>query len=172
METDTWIERLIVQELSYPDKRYKHNYKPKEASTMELVVTAASLKNDVEDITQTWEGFDELEKEIEDEVEQAVNRLRERGFITKEGEQPLQLKSSSLLNIFEEPNDEQESVDMSPIWTLTDDGLAEAARINDAYTEDLAEIAAQYDDPEDAPRSELLPLLKQYGINPTGLRID
>ena len=51
METETWIERVIVQELSYPDKRYKHDYKSKEASTVELVVDCAYLKH----VTDTQE---------------------------------------------------------------------------------------------------------------------
>lgn len=40
MKTDTWIERTIIQQLSHPDKRYKHDYKSKEANeTGERVAT-------------------------------------------------------------------------------------------------------------------------------------
>ena len=168
MKTNSWIERLIIQELAYPDDRYKHGYKPKEGSTMEFVKTCASFKNTVEDITQTWEGIHQLEDEIEGDVEQAVEYLQDEGLLTKEGEQPLQLESS-VLNLFEEESSESESGETSPIWTLTDEGQAEAARINEAYAEDLADLVAQYDSPEDAPDSELLPLLKQYGVQPDGL---
>ena len=169
METETWIERMIVQELSHPDKRYKHDYKCKEASTVELVVICAHMKQITEDRdVQTWEDINELEKEIEGRVEETVERLREKGFLTKAGEQPLHEKSL-LTRLAEGAKPEGEPPDTSPIWTVTDEGLAEAARINAAYEDELVELTGQYEDPEDTPRDELFSVLKRYGVLPDAL---
>jgi hypothetical protein len=169
METETWIERMIVQELSHPDKRYKHDYKGKEASTVELVVDCAYLKQITEDRdVQTWEDINELEEQIEGRVEETVERLREKGFLTKAGEQPLHEKSL-LTRLAEGAKPEGEPPDTSPIWTVTDEGLAEAARINAAYEDELVELTGQYEDPEDTPRDELFSVLKRYGVLPDAL---
>lgn len=171
MKTDTWIERVIIQQLSYPDERYKHDYRGKGASTVELVVDCAYLKNATDDTSRTWEDINQLEEQIEGDVEQAVARLQDQGLLTKVGEQPLH-QESLLTKLMEGPGPETEPGDTSPIWTLTDDGLAEAARLNEAYAEDLASLTARYDDPEDAPHSELLPMLKRYGVIPDSLPQD
>jgi len=168
METETWIERVIVQELSHPDKRYKHDYKGKEASTVELVVICAHMKQITENRdVQTWEDINELEEQIEGRVEETVERLREQEFLTKVGEQPLHQKS--VFTRLAEGKLEEEPPDTSPIWTLTDEGLAEAARINAAYEEELVELTGQYKNPEDAPHDELFPVLKTYGVIPDAL---
>ena len=168
MESETWIERVIIQELAYPDKRYKHDYKGKEASTVELVVICAHMKQITEDRdVQTWEEINALEEQIEGRVEEKVERLREQGLLTKVGEQPLHEKS--LFTRIAEGELEAEPPDTSPVWTLTDEGLAEAARINAAYEEELAELTGKYEHPEDAPRDELFPLLKKYGVKPDAL---
>ena len=160
---------MIVQELSHPDKRYKHDYKGKEASTVELVVDCAYLKQITEDRdVQTWEDINELEEEIEGRVEETVERLREKGFLTKVGEQPLHEKSL-LTRLAEGAKPEGEPPDTSPVWTVTDEGLAEAARINTAYEEELIELTEKYEHPEDTPRDELFPLLQKYGVKPDAL---
>lgn len=171
MKADTWIERVIIQQLSYPDKRYKYDYKGKEASTVELVVDCAYLKDATDDTTRTWEGINELEEQIEGDVEQAIETLREQRLLTKVGEQPLR-KESLLTKLIEGPGPETEPTETSPIWTLTEAGLAEAARIDEAYAEDLASLTARYDDPEEVPRAELFPLLKRYGMVPDALPQD
>ena len=168
MESETWIERIIIQELAYPDKRYEHDYKGKEASTVELVVICAHMKQITEDRdVQTWEEINALEEQIEGRVEERVERLREQGLLTKVGEQPLHEKSP--FTRMAEGEVEREPPDTSPVWTLTDEGLAEAARINAAYEEELAELTGKYEHLEDAPRDELFPLLKKYGVKPDAL---
>lgn len=169
MKTDTWIERTIIQQLSYPDKRYKYDYRGKEASTVELVVDCAYLKQVTEDIeVQTWEDVNKIEEKIEGRVEEMVERLREQGLLTKVGEQPLH-KKSLLTRLAEGAKPEGEPPDTSPIWTLTDAGLAEAARVNVAYEDELVKLTGQYQDPEDTPRDELFPVLKTYGVIPDAL---
>ena len=168
MESETWIERVIIQELAYPDIRYKHDYKGKEASTVELVVICAHMKQITEDRdVQMWEEINALEEQIEGRVEETVERLREQGLLTKVDEQPLYEKS--LFTRMAEGKLETEPPDTSPVWTLTNEGLAEAARINAAYEEELAELTGKYEHPEDAPRDELFPLLKKYGVKPDAL---
>ena len=49
METDTWIERTIIQRLSTHDRRYKHDYGGLEADTDELVMACGYLKSLDED---------------------------------------------------------------------------------------------------------------------------
>jgi hypothetical protein len=89
-------------------------------------------------------------------------------LLTKVGDQPLHEKSL-LTRLAEGAKPEGEPPDTSPIWTLTDEGLAEAARINTAYEEDLVQLISQYEDPEETPHDELFPLLKTYGVIPDGL---
>ena len=116
---------------------------------------------------QTWEEINELGEQIEGRVEEKVDRLREQELVTKVGEQPLHEKS--LFTRMAEGKLEAEPPDTSPVWTLTDEGLAEAARINAAYEVELAELTGKYEQPEDAPRDELFPLLKKYGVKPDAL---
>lgn len=168
METETWIERAIVQELSYPDKRYKHGYKAKEASTVELIVVCASMKEVTEELDfETWEQVNRLEEQMEGPVEDTVKRMQEQELLTEVGKQPLY--QDDLFTRLAEGTLEEEPPDTSPIWTLTDEGLAEAARVNDAYEKELMELVGKYEDLEDAPRDELFPLLKKYGVKPDRL---
>lgn len=172
METETWIERAIIQRLATQDRRYKHDYGGLEADTDELVMKCSYLKSLDEDGTRP--GMMENrqhEKEIQEDVEDAIEALQDRGFLTKAGENPVYEES-----FFERLEHPKEAVQSGPddtvsVWTLTDDGLAEAARINEEYEDDLAWLTDEYDgELEEAPRDELTHLLKTYGVKPDPFR--
>lgn len=116
METDTWRERFIIQHLSHPDERYKHDYKGTEASTVELVADCAHLKKVTEGDGpgQMWEELFDLQDQIEPTVEQAVSTLRDQGLRKKVGEQPLH-KELLLKKLIEGPGPETAPADTSPI---------------------------------------------------------
>ena len=168
METDSWIERTIIQRLSTHDRRYKHDYGGLEADTGELVMECAYLKSLDEDGTRPGMMENILdEKEIRENVEDAIETLRDKGFLTKAGENPVY--EESFFERLEHPKEAVQSGpdDTVPVWTLTNDGLAEAARINEEYQADLAWLMDEYnDDLEDAPRGELTHLVKTYGMKP------
>lgn len=168
METETWIERTILQRLSTHDRRYKHDYGGVEADTSELVMTCASLKSlDEDDGRSRMMETLQHEEEIEEDVEDAIETLRDRDFLTKAGENPVY--QESFFERLEHPKEAVQSGpdDTVPVWTLTDDGLAEVARINEEYEADLAWLMDEYDgELEDAPRDELTQLIKTYGVKP------
>jgi hypothetical protein len=168
METDTWIERTIIQRLSTHDRRYKHDYGGLEADTDELVMACGYLKSlDEDDARPGMMETLQHEEEIEEDVEDAIETLRDMGLLTKAGKNPVY--QESFFERLEHPKEAVQSGpdDTVPVWTLTDDGLAEAARINEEYEADLAWLRDEYeDDLEDAPRDELTHLIKTYGVKP------
>jgi hypothetical protein len=155
METDSWIERRIIQQLSYPNKRYKYNYEPKEGSTEQLIAECAHLK----DITSEGQTtpllqMHQLHEEIEEDVEETAKQLHEQGLLTKVGERPIRNELGG------------EQIGTTSVWEPTQKGLAEAQRLNEAYSEAIAELLEEYTDPEDLSVEEAKPILKRYGVVP------
>jgi len=168
METDTWIERAIIQRLSTHDRRYKHDYGGLEADTEELVMECSYLKALDGDGTRPGMMQNiQHENEIRGDVEDVIETLQDRSLLTKAGENPVY--EESFFKRLEHPKEAVQSGpdDTVSVWTLTDDGLAEAARINEEYEADLAWLTDEYDgNLEDAPRDKLTHLLKTYGVKP------
>lgn len=155
MKTDSWIERAIIQQLSHPDKRYKYNYEGREASTEELIADCAHLKEITsESPASPFLQMQQVHQEIEDEVEEAAQRLQERGLLTKVGERPIRNELGG------------EQIGTTAVWEPTERGLAEAQRLNDAYSKAITELLEGYDDPEDVSVDEVRPILKEYGTIP------
>jgi hypothetical protein len=155
MKTDSWIERAIIQQLSHPDKRYKYNYEGREASTEELIADCAHLKDITsEGSTSPLLQMQQVHQEVEDDVEGAAHRLQEQGLLTKVGERPIRNELGG------------EQIGTTTVWEPTEEGLAEAQRLNDAYSEAITELLEEYNDPEDVSIDEVRPILKEYGTIP------
>lgn len=155
METDSWIERTIIQQLSNPDKRYKYDYEPKEGSTEQLVAECAHLKDITsEGPTTPLLQMHQLHEEIEENVEEAAKQLHEQELLTKVGERPVRNELGG------------EQIGTTSVWEPTEEGLAEVQRLNEAYTEALAELLEEYDDPEELSVDEASHILRKYGVVP------
>jgi hypothetical protein len=171
METDTWIERTIIQRLSNHDRRYRHDYEGLEATTGELVMQCGYLKS--LDDNGARPGMMETlrqEEQIEGDVEDAIETLQNKDFLKRAGEEPVHQES-----FFKRLENPKEAVlsgpdETVPVWTLTDGGLAEAARINEEYEAELTSFTDEYGDIEDIPRDELILLLKTFGVKPDPFR--
>jgi hypothetical protein len=153
METDTWIDRTIIQVLSHHDKRYKHNYGGKKASTEELIADCAHQA----DVTS--EGpllmFDNLPEQhaaVEEDVKEAAERLHEQGLLTKVGERPIRNESGG------------EEIGTTSVWEPTEEGLAEVKRLNEAYAEAVDDLVEAHDDPENISVDDVRPILREFGV--------
>jgi hypothetical protein len=155
MKTDSWIERAIIQQLSHPDKRYKYNYEGKEASTEELIADCAHLKDITSDgPTTPLIEMHHVHEEVEDDVEEVAHRLEEQGLLTEVGERPIREELFG------------EAIGTTSVWEPTEEGLAEAQRLNDAYSEAITELLEDYDDPEELSVDEASHILRRYGVVP------
>jgi hypothetical protein len=156
MKTKFWIERVIIQQIAYHDRRYKHNYQSRKESTAGFVVDCGYLENmsTGEDNTASLGEAAEIEKKLESEVEDALRTLRERNLITKAGEQPRG-------GLFSE-----EDLGSTDLWELTEKGLKEANELNEAYSRDLDAFEEQYGELDPESANELISLSKKYGVVP------
>jgi hypothetical protein len=89
MQTETWIERLIVNQVTVHDRRYKHDYGGVEQTTDDLVAACAQP-----DIIMT-KGRNELpslgqllsmEATFESDVESALGTLQKKSLVERAGE--------------------------------------------------------------------------------------
>jgi hypothetical protein len=156
MKTESWIERVIIQQIAYRDRRYKHNYQSRTESTAGFVVDCAYLENMSigEDNTAPLGEAAEIEERLEPEVKDALRTLREQNLITKVGEQPRG-------GLFSE-----EDLGSTNLWELTEQGLKEANELNEAYSRELDAFEEQYDDIDPESANELINLSKEYGVVP------
>jgi hypothetical protein len=158
METETWIERTIIDQLTTHDRRYKHDYGDVEKTTDDLVAACAKLD------TITAEGRTELpsieqlltaEADIEPEVETVLQTLQERGLIDCVGER-------DRLGPPLEPGD----YGTTAVWQPTIGGRAEVRALREAYTAEVETLVESRDDESDEFSAELILLAKTYGVLP------
>lgn len=153
METDSWIERTIIQELSFHDERYKHDYGGREGSTETLIADCAHLKDLTSDGPMLmFENLAQQHAEIEDDVEEAAQRLHRKGLLSKVREEPVQDQLSG------------DVIGQTTVWEPTEEGLAEAKRLNEAYSEAVADLLEEHDDPETISVDDVRPILREYGV--------
>lgn len=155
MQTETWIERVIIHQLASEDGRYKHGYRSRQQTTDEFVVDCAYLA----DITETeglptFQSTMELEAAVEPDVEEALQSLQEQNRIRKAGD-----RATGLLFM-------EGDHGSTAVWELTDAGLQEAQTLNERYAEELDSLKRQYGDLDDIPPDELATLLHHYGVIP------
>lgn len=156
MKTESWIERVIIQQIASRDRRFKHNYRSRKESTVGFVVDCGYLENMAtgEDNTAPLEESDEIEERLEPEVKDALRTLQQQNLITKVGEQPRG-------GLFSE-----EDLGSTDLWGLTEQGLKEANELNEAYSKELDAFNEQYGDIDPQSANELINLSKEYGVVP------
>lgn len=155
MQTEMWIERVIIHQLASEDGRYKHGYRSRQQTTDEFVVDCAYLADMTEtEGLPTFQRTMELEAAVEPDVEEALQSLQEQNLITKIGNQ------------FTGPLFTEGDHGSTTVRELTDAGLQEAQTLNECYTEELDSLKRQYGDLDDIPPDELATLLHHYGVIP------
>lgn len=155
MQTETWIERVIIHQLASEDGRYKHGYRSRQQTTDEFVVDCAYLADMTEtEGLPTFQSTMELEAAVEPDVEEALQSLQEQNLIRKAGD-----RATGILFM-------EDDHGSTAVWELTDAGLQEAQTLNERYAEELDSLKRQYGDLDDIPSDELATLLHHYGVIP------
>jgi hypothetical protein len=155
MHTETWIERVIIQQLASEDGRYKHGYRSNQQTTGQFVVDCAYLADMTETTGRpTFHQTMELEAAVEPDVEEALQSLQEHNLITKVGDRP-----TGILFAETDPGS-------TAVWEPTETGLQEAQTLNERYTEELDTLKQRCGGVADIPPDELATLLHHYGVIP------
>lgn len=156
MKTESWIERAIIQQIAYRDRRHKHNYRSRKESTIGFVVGCGYLENMAvgEDITASFGESARIEERLEPEVRNTLETLQDQNMITKTGEQP----KGGLFS--------EEDLGSTNLWELTEEGLKEAHELNEAYSRELDAFEDQYGDLDPESANEFIDLSKEYGVVP------
>lgn len=159
METETWIERLIIDQLTTHDKRYKHDYGGVEQTPDDLVAACTQLDAIMAEGGPEWPSLEELlskDVEFEPEVEAALQTLQERGLIERIGER-------------ERPGPPFEPGDYgtTTIWKPTVEGRAEARAIREAYSDEVKTLTDSHGEDSEEFREEIVSVARTYGILPS-----
>lgn len=161
MQTETCIERLLIDQLTTHDRRYKHDYAGVEQTTDDLV--AACTEFDI----ITTEGGPELpsleqlllrDADFDSEVEAALQTLQEWGLIERVGER-------ERLG----PPFERGDYGTTALWKPTVEGRAEARAIHGAYSDKVEALVESHDEESDEFQEEIVSLARAYGILPSYL---
>ena len=158
METETWIERTIIDQLTTHDRRYKHDYGGVEQTTDDLVAACTKLdlimSGDGSELPSIEQGLT-AEEEREPEVEAALESLEERGLIERVGER-------------ERPGPPLEPGDYgtTALWEPTVEGRAEARAIREAYSTEVESLAESHGEQSDEFSEEIVSIARTYGILP------
>jgi len=172
METETWIERLIIDQLTTHDRRYKHDYGGVEKTTDDLVAACSQLDAITTEGGSEWPSIEQLLSmdaelepaveaalqtlELEPEVEAALQTLQDRGLIECVGER-------DRLGPPFEPGDYGTTV----IWEPTVEGRAEARAIRVAYSDEVEALASSHGEDSEEFREEIVSVARTYGILPS-----
>lgn len=130
METESWVERVIIQELSRSDEREQYGYKTRRKQTGEFEWGCAELEKEVvvAEGKEPPDLFDAIESTYEDAVNDALVKLERAGLITE-----VKRVHSDRMNHDEES-----------VWELTEEGLREAQLLNKAWLRETVELAQKY----------------------------
>ncbi|MFC4247655.1 hypothetical protein ACFOZ7_11845 [Natribaculum luteum] len=158
MQTETWIERTIIDQLTTHDRRYKHDYGGVEKTTDDLV--AACVKHDLitsedEPELPSLDQFFAADVDLEPAVESALQTLVERGLIERVGER-------ERLGPPLEPGD----YGTTDLWKPTVEGRAEASAIREAYSTEVEALAESHGTESDEFKEQIVTLARTYGILP------
>lgn len=159
MQTETWIERLLIDQLTTHDRRYKHDYAGVEKTTDDLVAAGTQL-----DAITTEGGSEEpsleellsMDAEFGPEVETALQTLQERGLVECVGERE---RSG--------PSFESGDYGTTTIWKPTVEGRAEARAIREAYSDEVETLADSHGGESEEFREEIVSVARTYGILPS-----
>ena len=159
METEIWIERAIVNQLTSHDRRYKHDYGSIEKTTDELVADCTELDTITAESEPELPSIEQLltaEADLEPEVETTLQTLQERGLIECVGERdrlgpPLEMGDYGT----------------TTVWKPTVEGRAEARAIHEAYSAKVEALVESHGEESDEFREEIFSVAKTYGILPS-----
>jgi hypothetical protein len=159
METETWIERLIIDQLTTHDRRYKHDYAGVEKTTEDLVAACTQLDAIMTEGGSEWPSLEQLlsmDAELEPEVEATVQTLQDRGLIECVGER-------------DRPGPPFEPGDYgtTTVWKPTVGGRAEARSIREAYSVEVEALANSHGEDSEEFREEIVSVARTYGILPS-----
>lgn len=156
METETWVERTIIDQLTTHDRRYKHDYGGVEKTTDELVAACTTLDAIMTTDETALPSIEQMltaDADLEPEVETALHTLQERGLIERVGER-------DRLG----PPLERGDYGTTAVWKPTVEGRAEARAIREAYTDEVETIMEAHDDEPDEYPAEVVSLARTYGV--------
>ena len=162
METETWIERAIINQLTSHDRRYKHDYGGVEKTTDELVADCTELDIITAESAESGPKLPSIEQlltaevDLEPEVETTLQTLQERGLIECVGERdrlgpPLEMGDYGT----------------TTVWKPTVEGRAEARAIHEAYSAKVEALVESHGEESDEFREEIVSVAKTYGILPS-----
>ena len=159
METETWIERTIIDQLTVHDRRYKHDYGGIEKTTDELVADCTKLDAITAESGPKLPSIEQLltaEADLESEVETTLQTLQEHGLIEHVGERdrlgpPLEMGDYGT----------------TTIWKPTVEGRAEARTIREAYSGEVEALVESHGEESDEFREEIVSVARTYGILPS-----
>ena len=158
MQTETWIERTIIDQLTTHDRRYKHDYGGVEQTTDDLVAACTELDlitSGDEPEFPSIEQFVAADADLEPEVETTLESLQERGLIERVGER-------ERLGPPLEPDDYGTIV----LWEPTVEGRAEASAIREAYSTEVEALAESHGTESEEFKKQIVTLARTYGILP------
>jgi hypothetical protein len=158
MQTETWIERTIIDQLTTHDRRYKHDYGGVEKTTDDLVAACTELDlitSGDEPELPSIEQFVAADADLEPEVEKTLESLEERGLIERVGER-------ERLGPPLEPGDYGTTV----VWEPTVEGRAEASAIRKAYSSEVDELKESHERQSDEFKEQIVTLARTYGVLP------
>jgi len=156
MQTETWIERTIIDQLTTHDRRYKHDYGGIEKTTGDLVAACANLDLIMSEDGSELPALDQLftaDTDLEPDVERALQTLEERGLIERSGER-------ERLGPPLEPG----NYGTTALWEPTVEGRAEASAIREAYSTEVEALAESHGTESDEFREEIVSIARTYGI--------
>jgi hypothetical protein len=159
METETWIERLLIDQLTTHDRRYKHDYAGVEQTTDDLVAACTQLDAITTEGGSDWPPLEQLlsmDTEFEPEVKAALQTLQELGLVERVGERE---RSG--------PPFESGDFGTTAVWNPTVEGRAEARAIRQAYLDEVETLADSHDEDSEEFREEIVSVARTYGILPS-----
>jgi len=159
MQTETWIERTIIDQLTTHDRRYKHDYGGVEKTTDDLVAACTELDlitSGDEPGLPSIEQFFAADADLEPGVEKTLESLEERGLIERVGER-------------ERPGPpfEPGNYGATAVWKPTVEGRAEARAIREAYSDEVEALANSHGEDSKEFREEIVSVARIYGILPS-----
>jgi len=99
-----------------------------------------------------FENLPQQHAAVEEDVKEAAAQLHQQGLLPKVGERPIREERTG------------EVIGQTAVWEPTEKGLAEAKRLNDAYSKAVADLIEEYDDPEQISVDDVRPILREYGM--------
>lgn len=158
METETWVERLLIDQLTTHDERYTHDYGEVDRPTDELVgacMRLDSVQITAESESSSIEEFHSVEEKYDSWVNDALQSLQNRGSVERVGER-------ERLGIPFEPGD----YGTTAVWEPTVEGRAEARAYEEAYAAEVDALLESHDEESEEFHQGQISIAGRYGNLP------